>query len=425
MVDRISVNSKFVKDIQIGELGVKYSASGDRILRFTVDFRHKILAVHKDVSAPDLGILQNKVDALMASWDRKMQTEMARREIAAGKHQADNATIEASKTLESLDRILAHTLEVDDTVDWDSLKDHSAPPKSTPFLARKPVIQRSRKPITQSPKITICDFLSGNRSKKIAEAERRFGLEFANWTAQEKKNGHAHTIAVKAWESGRAAHDKRQEAAKEAFLERQRTTNERVDELEKAYAEGDASAIIEHASIVLEVSDYGALFEKSYEIEYDQPSRTLLLEYELPSPDVTPTLKSVRFVQSTGEMKESHISERDRKASFTRSSKDGGVDAVAFDPDPISGGKIVIQAKRYTKTVGVAAVRDLYGTTLNEGANKGILVTTADYGPDAYKFASDKPMTLMTGANLLHLLERHGMKAKIDLQAAREARLSS
>ena len=85
----------------------------------------------------------------------------------------------------------------------------------------------------------------------------------------------------------------------------------------------------------------------------------------------------------------------------------------------------MIQAKRYTKTVGVAAVRDLYGTTLNEGANKGILVTTADYGPDAYKFASDKPMTLMTGANLLHLLERHGMKAKIDLQAAREARLSS
>ena len=32
---------------------------------------------------------------------------------------------------------------------------------------------------------------------------------------------------------------------------------------------------------------------------------------------------------------------------------------------------------------------------------------------------------LFEGANLLHLLERHGMKAKIDLQAAREARLSS
>jgi restriction system protein len=63
----------------------------------------------------------------------------------------------------------------------------------------------------------------------------------------------------------------------------------------------------------------------------------------------------------------------------TQASRDGGVDAIAFDPDPIRGGKIVIQAKRYTSTVGVAAVRDLYGTVMNEGATKGILVTTSDW----------------------------------------------
>jgi restriction system protein len=96
------------------------------------------------------------------------------------------------------------------------------------------------------------------------------------------------------------------------------------------------------------------------------------------------------------------------------------VDAVAFDPDPIHGGKIVIQAKRYTNTVGVAAVRELYGTLLNEGAMKGILVTTADYGPDAYQFAADKPLVLLNGGNLLSLLEKHGHKAKIDLQEAKQ-----
>lgn len=52
------------------------------------------------------------------------------------------------------------------------------------------------------------------------------------------------------------------------------------------------------------------------------------------------------------------------ECNVTRSSRDGGVDAIASDPDPIRGGKIVIQAKRYTKTVGVSAVRDLYGTVL-------------------------------------------------------------
>lgn len=107
----------------------------------------------------------------------------------------------------------------------------------------------------------------------------------------------------------------------------------------------------------------------------------------------------------------------------TQASRDGGVDAIAFDPDPIRGGKIVIQAKRYTNTVGVAAVRDLYGTLMNEGATKGILVTTSDYGPDAYDFASNKPLTLLNGANLLHLLEKHGHKARIDLQEARRLAL--
>lgn len=108
------------------------------------------------------------------------------------------------------------------------------------------------------------------------------------------------------------------------------------------------------------------------------------------------------------------------EVKITQASRDGGVDAVAFDPDPIRGGKIVIQAKRYTNVVGVSAVRDLYGTVLNEGATKGILVTTSNYGNDAYTFAQGKPITLMNGANLLYLLEKHGYKAKIDLKEAKE-----
>lgn len=107
------------------------------------------------------------------------------------------------------------------------------------------------------------------------------------------------------------------------------------------------------------------------------------------------------------------------EVKVTRASRDWGVDAIAFDPDPIRGGKIVIQAKRYTNTVGVDAVRDLYGTVINEGASKGILVTTAEYGPESYQFAKGKPITLLTGGNLLSLLEKHGHKARIDLNEAK------
>ena len=74
---------------------------------------------------------------------------------------------------------------------------------------------------------------------------------------------------------------------------------------------------------------------------------------------------------------------------------------------------MVIQAKRYRNTVGISAVRDLYGTMLNEGANKGLIVSTSSYGSDAYDFAKDKPIEMIDGGGLLYLLDQVGTKARI------------
>jgi len=108
------------------------------------------------------------------------------------------------------------------------------------------------------------------------------------------------------------------------------------------------------------------------------------------------------------------------EVNVTQSSRDKGVDAIIFDPNPLKGGKYILQAKRYTNVVGVSAVRDLYGTIMNEGANRGILITTSTYGPDSYEFAKNKPISLVDGANLLNLLHKHNMNFKIDLLEARQ-----
>lgn len=116
---------------------------------------------------------------------------------------------------------------------------------------------------------------------------------------------------------------------------------------------------------------------------------------------------------------ESHFKGKNAEVHLTRSSRDRGVDAIIFDSDPITGGKIVIQAKRYTKTVEVAAVRELFGTTQNEGANKGILVTTSNFGSDSYEFAKDKNITLINGTQLISLLKEHGFSYSLDIKQAR------
>ena len=96
-----------------------------------------------------------------------------------------------------------------------------------------------------------------------------------------------------------------------------------------------------------------------------------------------------------------------------RATGDGGIDCVAYDPHPITGGKFIVQAKLYTRTVQPTHVRDLWGTVQHEGATKGIMITTSGYGPDSYKFAGGKPLNLIDGSGLLSLCQQHDIPARI------------
>ncbi|MEW2416680.1 restriction endonuclease [Streptomyces sp. NPDC046866] len=101
------------------------------------------------------------------------------------------------------------------------------------------------------------------------------------------------------------------------------------------------------------------------------------------------------------------------EAVTTQRSGDGGVDVEALDPAPIRGGRIVVQVKRYRNTVPPTAVRDLYGTVQDKGANKGVLVTTASFGPGSYTFADGKPLELVPGPALVELLHQHGLRGRL------------
>ncbi len=91
-----------------------------------------------------------------------------------------------------------------------------------------------------------------------------------------------------------------------------------------------------------------------------------------------------------------------------RTSKDGGVDCVAFKRDVIAGGKYIVQAKLYSKPVGVSAVRDLAGAIGKEQANKGILITSSAFTVDARQWAVDDPrIQLIGGTGLLALVQQY------------------
>lgn len=560
-------SSRYLASIRAGAIEAKWNAANTRILRYMVDFWQKDLGLHKQVSAPEIYLLKIKVQELMNRWDKMADDHFHKSRLAASKEACDALTVEAVSKLDSLRKILVKTLTVDDRVDWETLKDKSPYQGNSNFSEPAPKLASTAKPIYIEPVIGFWAGLFGKRAAKLAEARQFHEGKVLEWEKSEGNSLSKYGHALTEWNNRKNKFKLEYEATKAGFLAQQDVQNTKIDELAHGVKTGDVRSVIEHANLVLDASDYEGLFEKSYEIDYQADPKLLLVEYELPSPNTMPTLKSVRFTASTGDVKETYISEKEQKSNFdlacyqialrtlhelfeadeagnldailfngfstainpangkntrscimsllarkaefleidlsrvdpkscfkslkgvsasslaalapiapvmemnkqdkrfidareviagidtatnlasmdwsdfehlirelfekefaarggdvkiTQASSDGGVDAVAFDPDPITGGKIVIQAKRYTRTVGVAAVRDLFGTVQHEGASRGILISTADYGPDAHQFAAGKPISLFSGSHLLHLLEKHGYNAKIDLQAARK-----
>lgn len=578
-------------ETRIGTLEVSYSARGNP--SYTLDLWHDGLKKHRLIRGDSQSIVQLKAQLQVEEWEQKWaevsSRQQQRNERALGKrHQeerkteAQDRTSDAQQELELLAALLKATLKVDDKVDWESLKDKTTFPEPKPKATKPPSEpalpdlprEPQRSDARYQPTLGLLDkLITSRRSRLQEEAAKSFAADLDDWKRDVAELRRNHSVALsnhaQKLRDIRAKHEKESEAweaRRQDFLASQAATNATVDAKRIAYEAGRHEAIVEYMDLVLSASRYPDYFPQEFDIEYDAPAKTAIVNYQLPAPEDLPTLKAVRYVASREEFEEQFISEAqatrqyddvlyqvvlrtvhelyesdaigaleavvlngivtaidrttgkpvtacvlslragraefasinlaqvDPKACFkslkgvgssklsglspvppimplrredgrfvsayevastldgsvnlaamdwedfehlirevferefsatggevrvTQASRDGGVDAVAFDPDPIRGGKIVIQAKRYTNTVGVGAVRDLYGTVLNEGATKGVLVTTSDYGPDSYAFANGKPLVLISGANLLHMLEKHGHRARIDIQEAR------
>lgn len=502
-----------------------------------------------------------------AERTRAIQTKEERQQyieeqIAA----AEERTAELTDQVNELCQILQAALTVDDTINFDSL--HITEP--FPSFEPQPPTLKEEEHLRLSERGCL---LWNQLEAGLLPTEEEFltrvpppsgmarllpGFSARYQAALEEARSEFRRVveAHKRGEADLAKAQRDHEVARVAYEAQVAKRNTEVDDCAAAYQRGDPKAVVGYSTMVLERSDYPEGFPQEFRVAYVPESEELVVDYELPGPDVVPKVAEVRYVKtkdtfeekarkvaeikdiyqdivaaialrtchelfeadqgqrlalvafngfvqtvdsSTGRdirpclislrvtrerFQEIDLSRVDKKVclrnlgaqvsprpyevqavkpivefdmvdkrfveqsdiladlesrpnlmdlnpfefenlvsnlfkqlgletKLTRSSRDGGVDAVAYDVRPVIGGKVVIQAKRYRNTVGVAAVRDLFGTMMNEGANKGILVTTSGYGPDAFDFAKDKPIELLDGGRLLYLLEQVGVKARI------------
>jgi restriction system protein len=100
----------------------------------------------------------------------------------------------------------------------------------------------------------------------------------------------------------------------------------------------------------------------------------------------------------------------------TQEVSDDGVDAVAVNDDPVFGGNVVIQAKKYSKAVPPAAIRELMGSMADKHATKGILVTTSWVGPKGIAQAKrDGRIDIIDCHGLMSMCREQGLDVLIGL----------
>ena len=82
-------------------------------------------------------------------------------------------------------------------------------------------------------------------------------------------------------------------------------------------------------------------------------------------------------------------------------SGDEGIDLIL----QVAGTKDVVQCKRWKADIGSPVVRDFYGALMHANARHGFIITTASFSQSARAFARGKPISLISGPDILRWID--------------------
>ena len=101
-------------------------------------------------------------------------------------------------------------------------------------------------------------------------------------------------------------------------------------------------------------------------------------------------------------------------AQVTKYRKDDGIDGVIKE-DKLGLDKIYVQAKRWTGTVGKPEIHTFIGALSEQGANKGVFITTSKFSAEAraFKPKSDVKVILIDGEELCQYMIEYGVGVSV------------
>ena len=296
--------------IQQGSLQNRYTSTGKHS-GYEIELQHKGLNEIKHLFARDTDILEGKIHNQTIAWGKKWQKHLERKETEKNKFEkiakselATEKTEMAKQALIQIENILSHTLNIDDAVDWNSIK-NTTPFKDKikehgyiQFNPQDGCPQRVKKlsnPIqpAKSSFFTPIPFLKkllGQKQKILNEQQNQYNDANRKWEKQKKsvsienkRRDQKLEVALNNWKK-----------KEEKYLTQQKSLNQKVNELRSSYNNKNEEAIEEYCEIVLNNSQYPDSFPKDFDLQYKSANNMLLIDYVLPEP--IPKIKQITEV---------------------------------------------------------------------------------------------------------------------------------
>jgi restriction system protein len=252
-----------------------------------------------------------------ARWSAQQRADSARAELLTrqrlalhGRSIAARLTADSAAHRLALDTLLATSLHRGRFLHWDQLKDTTpfadppilpAPPRTPPPLLLQEVYTAD---------LTLLDRLfHSRRAKKELSAGERFARDLAAWQVACRQRNR---LTAEAY-----LHRKQEREHNAArHLIDQLDQHARVDHTRAAFESHEKQSVEYFFSEVLSQSEYPSGFPEDATLHYTRSTRTLIVDYELPSIDAWPTHQQVLYNPTRNALQEILGSANERKASY-------------------------------------------------------------------------------------------------------------
>ena len=251
----------------------------------------------------------------LGAWSKRQEKEQLRAERQAQREnisaQKENLRLrqeeiinsveeknkELSEHIDSLRKVLEHTLAVNDVISFDTLKvKEEYPPFAPPLNLIRKYYPPSKTNFTVNPLNWFTRLIPGAEKRygrKVRETEENYNAAVKKSKKQEAERNAAIEKLKKEYEE-----------KKTAFLVEAQKHNQEVDSIRESYFKGDPDAILYYNELVLERSDYPDDFTHEFAVAYDIQEKTLRIEYEFPPVSIIPTIKELKYIKKDNQLKE-------------------------------------------------------------------------------------------------------------------------